>query len=294
MIDQEQKQKEVCGVIMPISEIDGCNSSHWLDVKDIIYDAIRDSGFEPNLVSDATDVGLIQKRIVQNLYENPIVVCDVSGKNPNVMFELGMRLAFDKPTIIIKDDKTSYSFDTAGIEHLEYPRDLRFAKITDFKEKLSEKIQATYSKSESNDGYTTFLKNFGEFKVAKIDQKEVPIQDYILEELQSIRAAISKSDKSRMFRGSYYPIMKVVPITFDVSNESNMVRARILSWAISHPDVDDALLENDGIITVLLRSNSSVSPESFSILFKNMIITLRTINFAKGSSFNEKGKDKKE
>jgi hypothetical protein len=35
-----------------------------------------------------------------------------------------MRLAFDRPTIIVKDDLTTYSFDTSPIEHLEYPRDL--------------------------------------------------------------------------------------------------------------------------------------------------------------------------
>ena len=58
---------------------------------------------------------MIHKTIVQNLYLNPIVVCDVSGKNANVMFELGLRLAFDKPTIIIKDDKTDYSFDTSVV-----------------------------------------------------------------------------------------------------------------------------------------------------------------------------------
>jgi hypothetical protein len=34
------------------------------------------------------------------------------------MFELGMRLAFDKPTVIIKDDKTDYMFDTGIIEHV--------------------------------------------------------------------------------------------------------------------------------------------------------------------------------
>ena len=77
-----------------------------------------------------------EKEIIQNLYENPGLVCDVSGKNPNVMFELGLRLAFDKPTIIVKDNKTSYSFDTSAIEHLEYPRDLRFSKIVEFKKTL--------------------------------------------------------------------------------------------------------------------------------------------------------------
>ncbi|MDV2373127.1 RNA helicase, partial [Vibrio cholerae] len=74
---------------MPISAIDGCNEQHWLDVKQILTEAIELSGYSANLVSYADDVGIIQKRIIQNLYENPIVVCDVSGKNPNVMFELG-------------------------------------------------------------------------------------------------------------------------------------------------------------------------------------------------------------
>jgi hypothetical protein len=71
---------------------------------------------------NADDIGVIQKRIVQNLYSSDVIVCDVSGKNPNVMFELGMRLAFDKPTLIVKDDKTDYSFDTGIIEHVPYPR----------------------------------------------------------------------------------------------------------------------------------------------------------------------------
>ncbi len=85
---------------MPISASDGCQESHWQDVKGILFEAIQAAGFEANLVSDADEVGIIQKRIIQNLYANPVVVCDVSGKNPNVMFELGIRLAFDKPTSI--------------------------------------------------------------------------------------------------------------------------------------------------------------------------------------------------
>ncbi len=56
----------------------------------------------------------------------PIVVCDISARNANVMFELGMRLAFDKPTVIIKDERTPYSFDISSIEHLDYPSDLRY------------------------------------------------------------------------------------------------------------------------------------------------------------------------
>lgn len=179
-----------CGVIMPISEIDGCDEQHWREVKSIVFEVITNAGFKPDLVSDAEDIGIIQKRIIQNIYQNPLIVCDVSGKNPNVMFELGLRLAFDKPTIIIKDDKTNYSFDTAQIEHLTYPRDLRYLKIIEFREKLKSKILGTYDKSQNDSTYTTFLKNFGEFTIPKLDTKEVSKEDFIIEELRDLKRQI--------------------------------------------------------------------------------------------------------
>lgn len=157
---------------MPISAIEDCPASHWNEVKRILESAITAAGYAPILVSDANDSGVIQKRIVQNIYDNEIVVCDVSCKNPNVMFELGMRLAFDKPTVIVvMDNKTNYSFDTAPIEHLIYPRDLSFFTILDFQEKLTDKIKGTITASRDKN-YTTFLKNFGEFKIATIEHTE--------------------------------------------------------------------------------------------------------------------------
>ena len=177
---------------MPISGIDGCNEEHWADVLNILNDAINSSGLEPNLVSSGDDSGIIQKRIIQNLYDNPIVVCDVSGKNPNVMFELGMRLAFDKPTIIIKDDQTSYSFDTSSIEHISYPRDLRYNLIEKFKTDLKLKLMGTLEKAATDPNYTTFLKHFGAFTVPVIETKELSKDEYILDELSDMRTLLLK------------------------------------------------------------------------------------------------------
>lgn len=186
----KKKNKLDCGIIMPISPIDGLSSEHWKEVFLIISDSVEMVDFNPNLVSNGTDVGVIQKRIIQNLYKNPIAVCDVSAKNSNVMFELGLRLAFDKPTIIIKDDKTNYSFDTSPIEHLEYPRDLRFSSIVKFKQELSKKISATYQASIDNPNYTTFLKHFGEYKISNLEEKEVTSDKYIMESIADLKREI--------------------------------------------------------------------------------------------------------
>lgn len=184
------QKKQECGIIMPISSIDGCHESHWSEVLIILKEVIVGAGLKGDVVSFADEVGIIQKRIIDNLYNNDIVICDVSGKNPNVMFELGMRLAFDKPTIIIKDDCTSYSFDTSPIEHLEYPRDLNYVKINIFKERLAAKIKSQLEAVHKDGAYSPFLKHFGTLTVAKLDQKEVSGQDYIIEQLAEISERI--------------------------------------------------------------------------------------------------------
>jgi hypothetical protein len=195
--------KLMCGIVMPISELDGCSELHWKEIYSIVNQSVEKANFTANLVSNSDEVGVIQKRIIQNLYDNPIVVCDVSGKNPNVMFELGIRLAFDKPTIIIKDDKTQYSFDTSSIEHLEYPRDLRFSKIVEFKERLTEKILQTHKKATTDENYSTFLKHFGSFKIAQIETEVVSKEDFILEEIKNLREVVIRNNRNSNNRSRF-------------------------------------------------------------------------------------------
>jgi hypothetical protein len=106
------------------------------------------------------------------------------------MFELGMRLAFDKATVIIKDDKTEYSFDTGVIEHVGYPRDLRFGKIVDFKKSLADKVAATYRASVASPDHSVFLKNFGKFEVASLSETEVPATTLLLSTLQEVQDSL--------------------------------------------------------------------------------------------------------
>lgn len=186
----DKSKSPVCGIIMPIADTEGYPLGHWRNVHDIICEASTSAGFKANLVSSDDDVAVIQKRIVQNIYDNPIVVCDISAKNANVMFELGMRLAFDKPTVIIKDERTPYSFDISSIEHLDYPSDLRYQSINVFKERLAGKIKETYLKSINDPSYTTFLKHFGTFKVAQLDQKEVSESEYLASEIKDLKSLV--------------------------------------------------------------------------------------------------------
>ena len=180
-----------CGLVMPISAIGDCTASHWADVKAILTEAIAAAGFEANLVSFANESRIIQNTIVENLYQNEMVVVDVSWKNPNVMFELGLRLAFDRPTVVVKDIDTDYAFDTSPIVHLLYPRSLRYSQIVDFKKELATKVKATYEAAK-DPTYKSFAKTFGITKVAMIETKEVSRNDFIIEQLKQIRSELQE------------------------------------------------------------------------------------------------------
>lgn len=260
MTDKKQtketiEKKSTCGIIMPISQIENCGPEHWGDVLGILKDVCNSINFESYLVSDADDIGIIHNRIIENIYSSDIVICDVSCKNANVMFELGMRLAFDKPTIIIKDDLTGYSFDTSLIEHLEYPRDLRFTSILKFKDNLSKKIKATYEKSQNDPNYSTFLKNFGKYKIAHLEDREVTSETYLLNAIEDLKRDV------RLIRNT----------TLETNKIEHLVRARTFEDLSS----EEKELFKTAINTYIEKNNMSRRPKEIDMELDEMINELQ-------------------
>lgn len=198
MVDEDVKAPidnaatPVCGIIMPIAAMPPkYDASHWSDVRKIFDVAIIKAGMRPQIVSDSFESDVIQQRIISNLYDNPVVVCDVSGLNPNVMFELGMRITFKQPVIIVTDDFASIPFDTKVIEHLGYPRDLHIHKTNLFIEKLSGRIRHLNEQKETGN-FRSFIENFGTFDVLEPTKKVVEADQLILERLNALDNSISR------------------------------------------------------------------------------------------------------
>lgn len=252
-----------CGIVMPISSIDGCSTEHWAEVLRILKEVAIEAGYTPMLVSDANDVGIIQKRIIQNLYGNDLVVCDVSAKNPNVMFELGLRLAFDKATIIVKDDATDYSFDTSPIEHLEYPRDLRYTKILKFRSDLKRKMIGTREKFDKDPSASTFLKEFGEFHVARLNTKVVSQDEYLVEALSEIRSEIASLRVTQM-RAQDRDFRSRASVERGVAAIKTHLQATATEMGIREPYTDDEIRQMGGTLQRIREVRMACGdPETF-------------------------------
>lgn len=190
---------KTCGIVMPITAWGDHDSQHWLDVKEIIGRAVRAANMEPRPVWESTDTDIIQGRIVRNLYENPMVVCDVSGLNPNVMFELGMRLTFRKPVVIVADDTTRLPFDTNVIETMSYPADLHFSKIEQFIVDVAGRI-IDLSTSADEGRFQPYLDTFGAFTVVEPQANRVDFDQYVVQKLDQIGDVVNRLDRESVAR----------------------------------------------------------------------------------------------
>lgn len=187
--DDAPTEAKICGLIMPISGMPGYEPGHWSEVRNILERAISAAGYTPRPVWEGVDSDIIHDRIMANLYQNTLAVCDVSGLNPNVMLELGIRLSFGRATIIVTDDFSTLPFDTRMIEHLGYPRDLHLFKTEAFIEELKQRI-VSVANAVAENKYRPFIKNFSHVEAGKIPAETRSIDEVLLERVERLAAEV--------------------------------------------------------------------------------------------------------
>ena len=134
----------VCFVIMPIADRPGYPPGHFGRVYQIIIEpAVREAGYQPRLASASTDAVVIHLEILSHLLNAPMAICDISDLNANVMYELGVRQAFDKPVVLLKDDRTHNPFDVIPIRHQPYSSSLSYETVVEERNRIKEAIQST-------------------------------------------------------------------------------------------------------------------------------------------------------
>lgn len=139
-----EKEEQNCFIIMPIADVDGYPQGHFKHVyENIISPACELAGYKSQRADEAKASNLIHLDILNKLIEAPIAICDLSTRNPNVLFELGIRQAFDKPVVLIQEKGTPRIFDIAPLRYLEYSKEMKYHEVLRSQQELKESLQAT-------------------------------------------------------------------------------------------------------------------------------------------------------
>lgn len=131
----KQLMRPPCFVVMPFNLAH--SASLW---EDMLRPAIEKTGMTPVRADLVHNVGEILEDITACIAEAAVVVVDITGTNPNVMYELGYAHALGKPTVLICNTEDNRAWDK------DLPFDIRGMRVLPInpwqKEKFLEELNA--------------------------------------------------------------------------------------------------------------------------------------------------------
>lgn len=185
-----------CFVIMPISDNENYDIGHFDRVYEyLIKPAVIEAGFNPVRADDIKKTNYIIIDILKKLIDSEMAICDLSSRNPNVLYELGIRQSFNKPVTFIKDNLTERIFDIQGFRDFEYDASLRIDSVEKERIKLAEIIANTYDSAGKDVNSIVDLLSIRKASVVN-ELKISPELSVILKSIENIDSKISKLQNS--------------------------------------------------------------------------------------------------
>lgn len=169
---------------MPISDVPGYESGHFGRVYEhLIKPAIIAAGFDPIRADDTNKTDYIVVGIIKRVVESEMVLCDYSARNPNVMYELGIRHAFNLPVVLIKDRQTDKVFDIQGLRYTDYDETLRIDSVQKDINRITKSINETSTADKGS--YNSVV------QLAGLTAAKIPDKQHVSPDTQLLMSAIA-------------------------------------------------------------------------------------------------------
>lgn len=159
-VPDDAENAPVLFVIMPFTEREeGHETGFFGEVLDEIFKpAGTAAGFKVQTANRmGTDV--IQSTIINELLEADLVLADLTEHNPNVLFELGMRMREDKPVALVRARGTGQIFDVdTTLRVQEYDPNLWTSTVKKDIPAVQAHIEATWDNKETAQTFMKILR----------------------------------------------------------------------------------------------------------------------------------------
>jgi chaperonin GroEL len=185
MVYRPNVDEQLCFVLMPFTDF------HMQYFSGIIGPAVEGMGLKAQKADDIYGTAPIMQDIWQAIWSAKVVIADVTAKNPNVNYELGLCHALGVPTILITQSMDDVPFDYKQLRCIVYnTRDYNWQEK--LKTAIAKTIEALFNGGTSTDHLhwpydTSRLKVTGQIGpfVPAIDMRE-PMSQSIKQGFESI------------------------------------------------------------------------------------------------------------
>jgi hypothetical protein len=109
-----RKFLDTCFVMMPFGE--------WFDryYREVYSPAVREAGFEPIRADELFSIGSVVEQIWEQIDKAKVLLADLSDKNPNVFYELGLAHLARKPVVLTAARIDDVPFDLRHLRVITY------------------------------------------------------------------------------------------------------------------------------------------------------------------------------
>ena len=125
--------------------------------EDIFRKSCDIAGYNAVRADQVKQTNLIHLDILQKLISAPMAICDLSNRNPNVLFELGLRQAFDKPTVLVQEVGTPQIFDISPMRYTSYRKELKYREVLEDQIFIADALRATKEATEKGEGVNSIV-----------------------------------------------------------------------------------------------------------------------------------------
>ncbi len=109
--------------------------------ENILKPAIRAADLEPVRGDEFNSITPVMEDIWKSIVNCQICLADLSENNPNVLFEVGLAMAIDKPIVIVTQNANNLPFDLKANRVIEYHPTTEGDWENRFRQKLSATLQ---------------------------------------------------------------------------------------------------------------------------------------------------------
>ncbi len=197
------KKEQECFVIMPISDHKDYEKGHFKRVyEDVIIPACEKANYKAVRADDVEETDMIHLSILKKLIEAPMAICDLSTRNPNVLFELGLRQAFDKPVVLIQEKGTERIFDISILRAYDYCKELKYKDVLEDQEAISRMLRGTEKAFVTGEGFNSVIKLLSLTQGAQIKTIDDPNEQFKMQLFQLSSQMDDISSELRSFRNN--------------------------------------------------------------------------------------------
>ncbi|MBI3521096.1 MAG: hypothetical protein HY062_17280 [Bacteroidetes bacterium] len=207
-------EKKTCFIIMPFSKATVKGEELNEEILTYIYEDIIKKAISEYLKDDKkvfddisrfnSKIGSIVSGIAKNLNSSDLVIADLTGLNPNVMYELGVRHTLKRGTIIITQDISTLPSDLRDYLCIEYVYPHKSVDYNKCYEKFKSDLHKTIDEIFSTNKYDSPVLNYlnGKEQYWREDElktlkNNIVVANYIYEQFVLTRKLIYRVIKKK-------------------------------------------------------------------------------------------------